>query len=113
MVQRTQVRTARNAITALVDVVFVLSVVVALACGLLAILDPRANAAAAHLYARQFGLTEEVACPSAAGNGFWFSCAGEVRRIHPPAEITISERGRQSTPPVRLGASPKGNTPLP
>ena len=37
----------------------------------------------ARAYARRLAVTSEDQCPQALGKAFWFSCAAEVRRLHP------------------------------
>jgi hypothetical protein len=85
MDQATPMRRVHGAFAALVDVIFAFASLAILAVTLVAIVDVDATRATARLYARQLGLTEEVSCPAAGGNTFWFACAAEVRRMHPGA----------------------------
>ena len=67
----------------------------------------------ARAYARQFALKLESDCPAAFGNAFWFSCAGEVRRINPSAAPleTLANTG-----PLRAGvviSGPPASQPAP
>src|SRR6266404_8764502 len=83
MDQTTPMRRVHGAFAALVDVVFAFASLAILAVTLIAIVDVDATRATARLYARQLGVSDEVSCPAAAGNTFWFACAAEVRRLHP------------------------------
>ena len=85
----------RSALSALVDVLFVSIVVVGLTAGVVALFSPSANDAVARFYGRHMGLTEQAACPRYLGNNFWFACAGEVRRRHPPPAVIA--KGGQPT----------------
>lgn len=50
-------------------------------------LDPRSGDKVAHVWARGLANRDENACPTYLGNSFWFSCAGEVRRLNPAAPV--------------------------
>jgi hypothetical protein len=82
----------RSALSALFDVFFILLIMGGLAAGVVATFNPTANDAAARLYARKMGLTEQADCPGTLGNNFWFACAGEVRRLHPATEVAGSAK---------------------
>ena len=86
----------RGVFAAVVDVLVVLVGVALVGALLVATLDARANRAAAQLYARELKVPDEAGCPSVAGNGFWFSCASEVRRIHPAAAVMKDDKNPQA-----------------
>lgn len=77
----------RGVFYAAVDVVVAFAGLAVVTVLLMATLDARANRLAARMYARELKVPDEGACPAAAGNGFWFSCAAEVRRTHPAAAV--------------------------
>ena len=41
----------------------------------------------ARTYARRLAVASEDQCPQGLGKSFWFSCAAEVRRLHPHPDI--------------------------
>jgi hypothetical protein len=83
----------RGVFAAVVDVLVVLAGVAVVSAFLVAVLDPRANRNAAQLFAQTFKAPDEAGCPTAAGKEFWFSCASEVRRLHPAAAIAKDDKG--------------------
>src|SRR5882724_10389362 len=96
----------RGVFAAVVDVVVALAGVAVVTTLLVAALDARANRVAAHLYAREFKVPDEAGCPAAAGSGFWFSCASEVRRIHPAVAIATDGNGAQAQAVPPRGPKP-------
>ena len=65
------------------DITFSVTLLSIVAGLLVVALDPNSGERAAHLWARDLALKDENACPTVFGNGFWFACAGEVRRDEP------------------------------
>jgi hypothetical protein len=59
-------------------------------------LDPRSGDTVAHVWARGLAIRDENACPTYLGNSFWFSCAGEVRRLNPAASAPDTSPGAPS-----------------
>ena len=96
MDQTTPMRRVHGAVAALVDVIFAFASLAILAVTLVAIVDVDATRTTARLYARQLGVSDEVSCPAAAGNTFWFACAAEVRRLHPAASRGAAAAPRPS-----------------
>jgi hypothetical protein len=69
--------------TAIVDVMFALSVLAILATSLLTMLNDDSRDQLARAYARQFRVATEDDCPRTLGKPFWFACASEARRLNP------------------------------
>jgi hypothetical protein len=70
--------------TAILDITFALTVLATFGVSILTLLTNDARDQLAHAYARQFRVATEDECPRTLGKPFWFACASEVRRIHPP-----------------------------
>lgn len=95
------IRRFRGVFAAALDVFVAFAGLAVVTALLMAALDARANRAAAHMYARELKVPDQAGCPSAAGNGFWFSCAAEVRRTHPEAALAKDAQSEpaQTLPP--------------
>lgn len=63
----------------------VVTTVAMLAVMVLTLFSAAGQERAARGFARGFRLKLEAECPQSLGNPFWFACAAEVRRLHPPA----------------------------
>jgi hypothetical protein len=82
----------RRAGTAIVDVMFALSVLAILATVLLTLVNNDARDELARAYARQFRVTTEDDCPRSFGKPFWFACASEARRLNEPEPPVTAPR---------------------
>ena len=76
----------KGARSAIIDVMFAITMLATLATLILTLLQRNAQEDLARAYARQFRITAEDSCPRSLGKPFWFTCASEVRsRSAPPA----------------------------
>jgi hypothetical protein len=73
----------RGTAAAVLDVVLALAAMATLTIAILTVVNDGAQDRLARTYAQRLSVAQESGCPTALGKAFWFSCASEVRRLHP------------------------------